>query len=112
MSYDRETEDGLKRLIEALHAAFQPNRADVIGALRRLVCFHPEDTPVQFTNKAAHPYKLHNEEIREDAKAPFISESYLYNLLGKEDARTLLSRVHQLCLVLGVDMDTLYKEEQ
>lgn len=112
MSYDRETEAGLKRLIEGLHSAFQPNREELKLALKRIINFHPEMTPAQFTSKAANPYNLLNNETREDAKAPFISESYLYNLLGKEDARTLLARVHQLCIVLGVDMDTLYEEEK
>jgi len=30
------------------------------------------------------------DELDTDSEAPFFSEAYLYNLLGKEDARTLL----------------------
>jgi hypothetical protein len=38
-----------------------------------------------------------------DEEAPFLTERYLYNLLGKEDARSLLGRVRRLGHVLGFD---------
>jgi len=37
-----------------------------------------------------------------DEDAPFFSEAYLYTLLGKEDARSLLSRMRELAQALGV----------
>lgn len=110
---DRVINDGLGRLVDALHTAFNPNREQTVEALKRIINFHPEDVPAQFTNRSVNPFGLMNDEIRKhDSKQPFMSESYLYNLLGKEDARTLLARVHQLCIVLGVDMDTLYEPER
>jgi len=38
-----------------------------------------------------------------DENAPFFSESYLYNLVGKEDARTILARIRVLCETLGMN---------
>jgi hypothetical protein len=38
-----------------------------------------------------------------DEDAPFFSESYLYNLVGKDDARTVLAYVHSLMKVAGLD---------
>lgn len=38
-----------------------------------------------------------------DAAMPFYSECFLYNLLGKDDARTVLYRMEELARVLGVE---------
>lgn len=40
----------------------------------------------------------------EDTKAPFFSEAYLYNLLGKEDARTLLALMCQALESVGIEL--------
>jgi hypothetical protein len=37
-----------------------------------------------------------------DEKAPFFSEAFLYVLLGKEDARSLLGRMRTLRKALGI----------
>ncbi len=37
-----------------------------------------------------------------DGEAPFFSEAYLYNLVGKEDARTILGRLNRLGEALGM----------
>ncbi len=39
----------------------------------------------------------------EDEEAPFFTEAFLYNLLGKEEARTVLSLVRQVGRALGMD---------
>ena len=39
----------------------------------------------------------------EDEKAPFFTEAYLYNLLGKGDARTVLATVRQVGRALGME---------
>ncbi len=46
----------------------------------------------------------HDGEMYEegDENAPFFSESYLYNLLGKEDARTVLAYLHIIEQWLGM----------
>ena len=41
-----------------------------------------------------------------DEKAPFFSESFLYNLLGKEDARTVLACLRNFITSMGIDPAT------
>lgn len=61
----------------------------------------PQDRPIQFTEKH-NPYNTEGEvlvdqaELDEAAKAEFFTEAYLYNLLGKEDARSLLGRFDKI----------------
>ena len=69
-------------------------------ALAELMEWTPEATPIQFTEK----HNPHNQrivligqpELDEDKTAPFFTEAYLYNLLGKEDARGLLGRINRI----------------
>ena len=50
------------------------------------------------------------EEVRKDAEEcgedptgiPFFTEAFLYPLLGKEDARSLLGRMRRLCDAAGI----------
>jgi len=47
-----------------------------------------------------------------DEDAPFFSEAYLYNLLGKENARTVLAGLRQICEAAGLDMYDLEVEAE
>jgi hypothetical protein len=38
-----------------------------------------------------------------DEKAPFFTEGFLYNLLGKDEARSVLGIMRRLCKLAGVD---------
>jgi hypothetical protein len=38
-----------------------------------------------------------------DEEAPFISEAYLYTLLGKDDARTFMAMINHLLRLVGFD---------
>lgn len=77
---------------------------EVKKALERLKAWTPEATPVQFqakfnpanVGKLAKNWAIRQPELDLDARAPFFSEAYLYNLLGKEDARTLLALIRRL----------------
>lgn len=40
--------------------------------------------------------------LKEDAKAPFFSEAYLYDLMGKEEARTVLYYIRNFCREVGI----------
>ncbi len=44
----------------------------------------------------------------EDEGAPFLTEATLYNLLGKDDARTLLALVNQVIAAAGIDQMGVY----
>ena len=68
----------------------------------------PECTPPQFKDPNVFPYGpkyFNKEEAAEDARAPFFTEAYLYTLLGKEDARTLLYLFDEVCKAAGFDAD-------
>ena len=54
-----------------------------VARWERLLAWTPEQTPPHFKERDGY------EDGDEDS--PFLSEAYLYNLLGKEDARTLLA---------------------
>lgn len=59
-----------------------------------------ECIPEQFSDK--------NEMYEKgDEQAPFYSEAYLYNLLGKMDARTILSLMRQLGTKLGFSYEEM-----
>ena len=45
-----------------------------------------------------------------DENAPFFSEAYLYNLLGKDNARSILSCVSRICEACGYQMYILQHE--
>jgi hypothetical protein len=38
-----------------------------------------------------------------DEHAPFFSEAFLYNLLGKDEARSVLDIIRRLCRLAGVE---------
>lgn len=38
-----------------------------------------------------------------DEKAPFFTEAFLYNLLGKDEARSVLGILRRLCALAGVE---------
>jgi len=42
-----------------------------------------------------------------DENAPFFTESFLYPLFGKEDARTLIALVHNVAVACGFDPEEL-----
>jgi len=65
--------------------------------IKALLNWTPEGVPLKEISKINYPEKHFPKKIYgeictdEDCKAPFFSEAYLYNLLGKEDARTLMA---------------------
>ena len=74
-------------------------------AIHDLLNWTPEGVPLKKISRlhypeSAFPRKEYGEICTdEDCKAPFFSEAYLYNLLGKEDARTLMALLQK---ALGV----------
>jgi len=66
-------------------------------ALAHLYEFKLEYTPAGFSKKKKDGY----EEGDEDA--PFFSASYLYNLLGKDNARTVLAALRRFITAMGIE---------
>lgn len=89
--------NSLKGLIESIenpNDRFAPKPESVRTAVETLLTFTVGDKPMGFHRR--NPYYEKGDE-----DAPFFSEAFLYPLLGKEDARTLLARVYLLCVALG-----------
>lgn len=97
------TEQKLERIVEALVTAVSPDGEQVKDALSRLLAWKPEDAP--------RPLKGYGITAAEMRAVPFMCETYLYGLLGKEDARSLLSRVRNVCKAVGLDMNELQGRE-
>ena len=72
----------------------------LISAVRELQMF-VVDTPTILFNKRNQYYEKGNE------KTPFFSESFLYPLLGKENARTVLAAVNNVIRAAGIDPRSL-----
>jgi hypothetical protein len=52
------------------------------------------------------PYGMYAEG---DEEAPFFSEAFLYNLIGKEEARTVLALMHTLLQAGGMSLDEAHR---
>jgi hypothetical protein len=76
-----------------------------------LLSWTPEGVDLKAIGKINYPEKSFPKKeygeivTDEDCEQPFISEAYLYPLLGKEDARTLLALLTSAFKSLGVDID-------
>ena len=74
--------------------------------MKKLLEWTPESVPLEEISRVNYPVKVWGKVFgKEDEKQPFFSEAYLYNLLGKEDARTLLALMSQLCKSLGIEAE-------
>ena len=65
-------------------------------AVNRLSEWSPEGTPEHFTKNYGYS--------KGDEDAPFFSEAFLYVLLGKEDARTILALMRPVFENVGMDL--------
>ena len=81
------------RLLEGRIARLEAEREEVVAAIEALYEFTIE-APPRFTK--AYGYE------RGDESAPFFSEAFLYVLLGKEEARTVLAKLHHVEAPLGL----------
>jgi hypothetical protein len=85
---------------------------DTKESIKKLLEWVPEAVPLEKISRINYPVKdfgkvffTGDSAVKADDKQPFFSEAYLYNLLGKEDARTLLALMRQLCESLGIEND-------
>lgn len=129
---DRVEDEKIHDAVIALRAALIPNRAQVDAAVKDLAEWVPEiGSPSYFqaleksVGAGMYTEAEHQCEQRgayrhslKCAKAgcnpgsedmPFLSEGFLYPLLGKEDARSLLARVHTLLEAVGYSRFTQWE---
>jgi len=75
-------------------------------SMKQLLEWVPEGVDLEKISKINYPVRSFGHVFTEgDEDQPFFSEAYLYNLLGKEDARTLLALMRQLCKSLGIEAE-------
>lgn len=83
-----------EQLAEAIAREKREAQAEAVRAFKVLAQFKPESRPEFF--------EKHYGYSKGDEHAPFFSEAFLYTLLGKEDARTLLGRMRRLAKALAI----------
>jgi len=96
-----------EQTVERVVAAMRERQEDVDDVVRRLREFKVEGTTFfreQFIAHDTKPdggrYGMYDEG---DEFAPFFSEAFLYNLVGKDDARSILGIIRGLCDLAGVE---------
>jgi hypothetical protein len=75
---------------------------DLRNIFIRLLRFETDDVPISGFKKSDY-------YSNGDENSPFFSEAYLYSLIGKEDARTVLAMLHRLMVACGFDRTDLEK---
>ncbi len=84
-------------------------KKEIKEVLEKLLSWTPEGVDLKSISRINYPPKHFPKKeygeicSEEDAECPFFSEAYLYNLLGKEDARTLLALMRNFIRSLGMD---------
>ena len=79
--------------------------------IKELLSWTPEGVDLKAIGKINYPEKWFPKKeygeivTDEDCKCPFFCESYLYALLGKEDARTLLCLLQRAFESVDINID-------
>jgi len=66
-----------------------------LEAVKRIYAYKPESINVEFSELPGYE--------KGDDEAPFFSEAFLYPLMGKEDARTILAMLDNVVRAAGID---------
>lgn len=77
----------------------QEQRIKVTKEIKKLFEWTPEGFLLKDVSKIVNGKGMY---VKGDDETPFFSEAYLYNLLGKEDARTLLCLIEQAFASIGI----------
>ncbi len=98
--------ESLDKVQEAIQGAIRESHAEAVEAFRDLVAWTAEAGESYREEFLRHEREWYGEGVHAyeegDEKAPFFSETFLYLLLGKEDARSLLGRLNRLGEALGL----------
>ena len=98
----RDLQASLPRTAVVKEASYVAEPEDLKAALKELLKFRLEGIPEYFTELPGY--------AKGDEEAPFFSEGFLYPLLGKENARSVLSCIHDLIKLAGLDPYELDRE--
>lgn len=77
----------------------QEQRVKMTKEIKNLLEWAPEGGLLKEVSKIVNGKGMYAEG---DDETPFFSEAYLYNLLGKEDARTLLCLIERAFASIGI----------
>lgn len=103
---ERAQKREVEKKLEQLRALLVPNAMEIRDAAADLVNFKPYECPFMDPKRRLKDYYETGDEL-----TPLICESYLYNIFGKEDARSILARVERLLKAVGIeDIYTLYDD--
>lgn len=92
-----EKDEERKEEMEKLLSNSPKHKEEIIKAAKELIKWCPNDFPYPSTIKKSGMYEEGDEE------APFFSEAYLYNLMGKGNARTILGLLNGLLKTVGIN---------
>lgn len=99
----REVERALPATMVVKEAEYVKEEADIKSFFKKLLRFKVEGAPVR-------GFKSSGYYSKGDEEAPFYSEAYLYNLLGKDDARSVLGYLRSLMETVGLDPTAVERE--
>ena len=86
-----------------MQSEYVPEVEDTAAIFRKFLRF-------KLGNLAPRGFKSSEYYEKGDEDAPFFSEAFLYPLLGKDDARTVLAYLHSLMTTCGLDPQRLSRE--
>lgn len=101
---NQEMKRAEEELQEALEKRILAGQKEAVRELKTLLRFTPEfgfrdEVPLALNWNPEQ--EAEERELLNSGKVPFFSETYLYNLLGKGDARTILAILGSLARALG-----------
>lgn len=98
----RDLERTLPTTVVVKHVEYVPEPDDLRATLKKLLALKLEGVPEHFRKLSGY--------TKGDEEAPFFNEGFLYPLLGKDNARTVLARIKDLIRVAGFDPWELEQE--
>lgn len=99
----REVERTLPATMVVKEAEYIKEEADLKSFFKKLLRFKVESAPLR-------GFKSSDYYSKGDEDAPFYSEAYLYSLLGKDDARSVLAYLHSIMETVGLDPAAVERE--
>lgn len=94
----RDIERQLPPSMVVVKSEFLPEVEDAKALFKKLLRFK-----LEMSDALPKDFKKSDYYEKGDEEAPFYSEAILYNLIGKEDARTVLAYLHSLMRFNGLD---------
>jgi hypothetical protein len=89
----------------------RPSKKEIKQSFVKLLKYTPGYLPACPKGHIVNAYHESKKMLEDDSQAPFFSEAYLYTLMGKEEARSVLGLIRNLADACGVDLIKLEEEQ-